>query len=342
MDSTVKKNRTRIEYIWLDGGESLPKLRSKTRFVDSEDCKDKIPDWNFDGGSTEQGSLKNSDRCLRGVRAYKDPFVEGGFLAFCEVLYHNGTHHETNTRHHLSQLVEEVGEGILVGFEQEFTFINTADLQPLGLLLSPEKQGQYYCGVGCMNAIGRFIVDEFEHACSKAGLELDGLNAEVMPGQWEFQTKAQDPLKSSDDLWVARYIMERVAEAKPVIVSYDPKPHPDFNGAACHTNISTESMRTKFEDSDISDLMAHIKMDHEEHMKVCGEGYELRMTGECEAPDHSKFTWGYSDRGASIRIPEKVKRDGAGYIEDRRPCSNIDPYKVLYSLVSSIKESNEL
>jgi len=336
------KNRKRVEYIWLDGYLPLPRIRAKTRYIDL-DTNRLIPDWNFDGGSTNQGELNDSDRCLRCVRAYKDPFNEDGVLAFCEVTYHSGAAHESNTRTYLSELVSGLEEGdIWVGFEQEFTFINPATEKPLGYLLQPKKQGQYYCGVGCLNQIGRYIVDEFEMRCEKAGVFLAGLNAEVMPGQWEFQTSPQGPLKSSDDLWVARYILEMVSESKPVIISYDPKPHPEFNGAGCHTNMSTTKMRDCFGMDEQEELMVHLEVDHKEHIKVCGAGIERRMTGEFETSDYKVFSCGVGDRGTSIRIPQTVAMEGAGYFEDRRPCANIDPYKVLYSLISSVKKSKLL
>ena len=332
------QKKVRIEYLWLDGREPLPKVRSKTRFVNADGG---VPDWNFDGGSTDQGTLEDSDRLLRCVRTYTDPFNEGGFLAFCEVLHYSGAPHETNTRTHLAKLTKDL-EGILIGFEQEFTFINPTNLEPLGLLLSPQEQGQYYCGAGCMNVIGRATVEEFEKKVLAAGIEIDGINAEVMPGQWEWQTSAQGPLKTSDDLWVSRYILERVSEYHPMIVSYDPKPHPVFNGAGCHTNFSTTKTRECFGLDEQEELMVHLEIDHSAHIKLCGDGIEQRMTGTCETSDYTKFSWGVGDRGASVRIPKKVKEDGAGYFEDRRPCANIDPYKILYSLISTVKKSTLL
>jgi len=327
--------RTRIEYVWLDGTEPLPQLRSKARYLDNDDH---IEDWNFDGGSTNQGSLTDSDRKLEHVRTYKDPFNKGGLLALCEVGYHSGIPHKTNTRYALKILVKKHLD-ILIGFEQEFTLIDKESHDPLGLSLSPKKQGQYYCGAGNMNVIGRQIISEFEKACKDAGIELDGINAEVMPGQWEFQTKAQDPLKASDDLWISRYILERISESYPVTISYDPKPHSKFNGAGCHTNFSTYLMRDRFENIDIESLVEALSEDHSEHMQVCGEGYEKRLTGECETASYKKFTSGVGDRGASVRIPEKVSREGKGYFEDRRPSANIDPYKVVHSLISSVEKT---
>tara|TARA_R110002051_G_scaffold296493_2_gene362593 strand:+ start:573 stop:1592 length:1020 start_codon:yes stop_codon:yes gene_type:complete len=339
----MDKTRRRIEYVWLDGKPNFPQLRSKARYINMDDTYHGLPDWNFDGGSTKQGSVGNSDRCLHPVRAYKDPFHEDGLLVLCEVLYHNKVPHESNLRKSLFDLVEKNPDaGYLAGMEQEFTFINPANLEPLGLLLSPRGQGQYYCGVGCMNVIGRFIVEDFEKKCWEAGVELDGVNAEVMPGQWEFQTSPQGPVKTADDLWMTRYILDRVAETHAAIVSYDPKPHPDMNGAGCHTNISTTKTRECFEVDEWEDLMTHLEIDHPEYIKVCGEGIEQRLTGDCETSDYGTFSWGVGDRGASIRIPEQVSLEKAGYFEDRRPSANIDPYRVLYSLISSVNKSKVL
>ncbi len=328
--------RTRVEYVWLDGRKPLPKVRSKTRFI--EYMGGDFPSWNFDGGSTEQGSLGDSDKCLKPVRTYTDPFHEKGYLVFCEVWNYDNTPHESNTRSHLVNLVKENDTGFLVGFEQEVTLMNPGTGEPLGFILQPSEQKDYYCGAGTMNVIGRYIMNDFEERCEEAGVILDGINAEVMPGQWEFQTGAQDPLKCSDDLWVARYILERVSEFHSVVVSYDPKPHPEFNGAGCHTNVSNSQTRECFGSDEIEKLMVHLGADHKEHIKVCGDRIEARMTGECETSDYTKFTSGVGDRGASVRIPKAVEVRGQGYFEDRRPCANIDPYRVLCSLLSSVNK----
>ena len=326
----------RLEYIWLDGNET-PKLRSKTRFATS------IEQWNFDGGSTLQGDLKDSDRMLNPVQSYKDPFVEGGYLVLCEVCYHDGTPHETNFR---SKLLTEYAASrnldAWFGLEQEFTLLHPVTKLPLGLLLQPKEQGQYYCGAGRDSIVGRDVILEFEKRCAVAGIKLAGINAEVMPGQWEWQTPPQDALAVCDSLWVARYILARISEDMGVEISYDPKPHPDFNGAGCHTNFSTKEMRHKLSDELLEDLMTVLEEDHVDYLASCGEGYAERMSGECETSDWKTFTWGVGDRGASVRIPQKVKEDGAGYIEDRRPCANIDPYKLIFSLLQTTKKSKLL
>ena len=249
-------------------------------------------------------------------------------MVFCEVAYHNGTPHESNTRNNLIKKIKEESD-VWVGFEQEFTLYNPANNSPLGFLLRPESQGPYYCGVGCIRQIGRYVLDEFEKACIDAGLPLDGVNAEVMPGQWEFQTQAESPLKASDDLWMARYILDRLSENQKVIISYDPKPKEGWNGAGCHTNFSTSKMRdSKTGLEEIKEVIELLSKEHTEHLEVYGDGIGRRLTGKCETSSLEKFTWGIADRGASIRIPYKVHNQGYGYLEDRRPNANIDPYRV--------------
>ena len=101
-------------------------------------------------------------------------------------------------------------------------------------------------------------------------------------------------------------------------------------------------MREAISERDILDSMLILAEDHKEHIKVCGDGIEKRMTGECETSDYNVFSWGVGDRGASVRIPQAVSDKGCGYFEDRRPCANIDPYLLLSSLLSSINKSNLL
>tara|TARA_R110000782_G_scaffold102791_7_gene190210 strand:+ start:267 stop:1268 length:1002 start_codon:yes stop_codon:yes gene_type:complete len=325
--------KVRVEYVWLDGKEGMPGMRSKARYIRKSAVKhlylSDIPNWSFDGGSTNQGTLENSDRTIAPVKLYVDPFHEGGYLVLCKVL-----DHKSNTRNALRE-VEEYSDSMLVGFEQEFTLLNPATGDPIGDCFGKDVlQERFYCGVGPMNQIGRWLMDDFEEKAVKAGVDLYGVNAEVMPGQWEFQISEQPPIAAADDLWMARYILDRVAESKPIVISYEPKPSPTMNGAGCHTNISTNQTR---ECLDLEYLRDTFACDHHQFLMTCGQGTEARLTGECETSSWKTFSVGQADRGASIRIPREVALAGEGYFEDRRPSANCDPYLVLTAVINSMR-----
>ena len=331
----------KAEYIWIDGTEPTPQLRSKTKLL-SGDTRlpalfDKLPVWSFDGSSTNQAEGSNSDCVLQPVRACPDP-LRGGkhILVLCEVLNVDMSPHDSNMRFDCGVIGRVYAkEACWFGLEQEYTLLH--DGRPLGFPVHgyPEPQGPYYCSVGASNAHGRQIVEEHLDACLYAGLGIGGINAEVMPGQWEFQIGPLGPLEVSDQLWLARYLLERVAEKYGVTVSWDGKPlKGDWNGAGCHTNFSTLAMRN--ERGVYEKAAEALRARADEHVANYGHGIEERLTGLHETCSHEEFRWGVSDRGASVRIPWQVAQDGVGYIEDRRPNANCDPYLVTGMITETI------
>tara|TARA_R100000458_G_scaffold8316_1_gene6575 strand:- start:522 stop:1487 length:966 start_codon:yes stop_codon:yes gene_type:complete len=317
-----------VDYVWLDGSEDMPQLRSKSRvFKHKTDVQD-LPEWSFDGGSTKQGDLGDSDRILKPVRVYDSPFREGSYLALCEVYNPDGTAHSSNSRR---ALAEYLNNDTWFGFEQEYTLTDPM-MQPL----VPEDivQGDFYCGTGAGKIIGRLVAEEHLENCAKAGIDLFGINAEVMISQWEYQTAPKTALEAADNLWMARYIMERGSEKFNMRISYHPKIYKDLNGAGCHVNVSTPEMRESY--TAIEDALPKLKKAHKKHMEVYGTGNELRLTGECETSNYNEFTWGVGDRGASVRIPSHVKTQGKGYLEDRRPAATCDPYLVSARLLETL------
>ena len=334
----------KLEYIWIDGTEPTAQLRSKTKVI--KDFGRNImscPVWGFDGSSTNQADGHSSDCVLKPVRLYENPLEKNCYLVLCEVWDVEDHPHTTNHRFQLEELnSKHKYEDVWVGIEQEYTLFQND--WPLGWPLGEEAlpQGDYYCG----RNIGEDIAKEHLDACISAGISICGINSEVMLGQWEYQIGAGSSLKMSDDLWVARWLMEKICAKHDVSVSLDPKPiEGDWNGAGCHTNFSTKDMRTKHISEaaglagglhDIRDACEKLSKVHDEHMKEYGAGNERRLTGLHETQAIDTFSWGVSDRGASIRIPWQVERDGHGYLEDRRPSSNCDPYRVSRRLIKTI------
>ena len=319
----------KLEYIWL-GGNQPQELRSKTRVV--SDFTDKAPEWGFDGSSTEQAAGDNSDLVLNPVRTYPNPLEEDSYLVMCEVLEVDGTPHTTNHRSKLESQMKNNDEKPWFGFEQEYTLFN-GDV-PLGWEVGePAPQGDYYCG----RNIGEELARKHMDMCINTELGITGINAEVMLGQWEYQIFGKDPLQVSDDLWIARWLLEKLAADRGLTVSLHPKPiEGDWNGAGMHTNFSTDNMRDDGGDSAIHKAIEKLRNKHLEHIAYYGEDNEQRLTGKHETCDINTFRWGVSDRGASIRVPWQVNRDGKGYFEDTRPSSNADPYVVAWKMLETI------
>ncbi len=324
------------EYIWLDGTSPTPLLRSKTKIL--ADGK-QPPMWGFDGSSTNQAAGDASDCALTPVFQCPDP-IRGGdnILVLCEVLNAKDLKpHPTNTRAGLVKTYKKFAkQEMIFGLEQEYTMLRI-DGSPYGFPVGgfPGVQGPYYCGVGPDRVVGRGVIEQHTQACMDAGLMIEGTNAEVMPGQWEFQIGAADPVTVSDQLIVARWLLERIAEDFGIVISFAAKPvKGDWNGAGCHTNFSTKAMRESYEAVIAACEAIGKKIDL--HVKGYGHDIESRLTGKHETAPYNKFSYGVSDRGASIRIPWQVERDGKGYAEDRRPNANADPYTVTRLITDTV------
>ena len=332
--------KIRAEYIWTDGHLPTAKLRSKTKIVDGP-IKDvsELPEWGFDGSSTEQAEGHFSDCLLRPVRLVLDPMRGGdNLLVMCEVFNADGTVHASNTRAVLRELAEKhANQEAWFGIEQEYTFFD--GIKPLGWPDNgfPAPQGGYYCGVGSDEVYGRDIVEDHMEACMLAGIEMSGINAEVMPGQWEFQIGPLGPLEAADEVWLARWLLYRIGEDYGVSATLHPKPvKGDWNGAGAHTNFSTKAMREPGGLAVIEDACKKLGKTHEKHIVQYGAHNEERLTGLHETCSMQDFKYGVSDRGASIRIPMQTANDGYGYLEDRRPSANMDPYKVCAALMETV------
>jgi glutamine synthetase len=332
-------NKIILEYVWLDGYKTA-NLRSKVKVMDWEEgvsltLRD-IPEWNFDGSSTRQAPGSDSECLLKPVRVY--PAGGRNHIVLCEVMNPDGSPHRSNQRARLRDaLVGVEDQDFWWGFEQEY-FI-TKDFKPLGFPNGgyPKPQGLYYCGVGGNQVVGRELVRHHMMECLHLGMDITGVNAEVAVGQWEYQCFNKDTLKACDDLWLSRYLLYKMVEVYDWDIDITPKPvSGDWNGSGCHTNFSTKEMRTTGGLEYVSKLMSRFCENHMKHIEGYGEGNDLRLTGDHETQRIDTFSWGVGDRGASIRIPNTMKQnDWIGYIEDRRPASNCDPYKVANLIITT-------
>lgn len=345
------------EYIWLDGSQPTQNLRSKSRVFSPPEKNEPglfdFPLWSYDGSSTHQAAGGDSDLVLQPVNFVPDPIRgDGNHLVLCEVLNADGSPHESNTRARLRRVLQRTSplREPWFGFEQEYTLFQ--DGKPLGWPSNgfPAAQGPYYCGVGAGQVFGRDLVEAHTRACLEAGIMIYGINAEVMPGQWEFQLgyrglegESADPLTVSDQLWLARWLLLRLGEESGIHASLDPKPiRGDWNGAGAHTNFSTRSMRDPKGGLDrIREAIGRLGSTHDIHIANYGAGLENRLTGLHETCAIGEFRGGVADRGASVRIPRQVEERGYGYLEDRRPGANCDPYLVCSLILQTVCEASD-
>ena len=337
MDRDIKMKH-KVEYVWLDGYKPEPNLRSKTKIVDGAGGLklEDLPEWGFDGSSTQQAEGHFSDCLLKPVKLVIDPQRTNGWIVLCEVLNPDGTPHPSNMRAHL-----EDHPNNWYGFEQEYTFVE--DGRPVGFPKDgyPAPQGQYYCGVGGGLVTGRDVVEEHLDVCLAAGLDITGINAEVMLGQWEFQVMGKGNKEACDQLWIARYFLHRISEEQGFKVEFHPKPMVgDWNGSGLHTNFSTNEMREVGGKELFDNIFSAFERNHIKHIANYGSSNEMRLTGRHETQSIDKFSWGVSDRGSSIRVPQATAKEWIGYLEDRRPASNADPYRIVRVIEQSLKEVN--
>lgn len=327
----------KAEYIWVDGTIPTAQLRSKTKVLK---LGEKPYNWTFDGSSTNQAEGDDSDCVLRPVFICDDPLRNSTVdkLVLCEVLKNDMSPHPSNERFECRRRQDDFHRHEMwFGIEQEYTLFKNG--APLGFrnkgAAAMRPQGPYYCGLGTSNVTGREFVEEHLNACLEAGLKIGGINAEVMPGQWEFQIGPCSATHVSDQLWVARYLLYRISEKYDYDVNLEGKPVAgDWNGAGAHANFSTKHMRGSYEACEraAEALGSQAAL----HIQNYGAGIEDRLTGKHETCSHEEYRWGASDRGASVRIPWHTVHNRKGYIEDRRPNANCDPYVVTKLILETV------
>jgi len=330
-------NKSKLEYIWLDGYEPTANLRSKTKIVeDFGGTLAECPLWSFDGSSTRQAEGGASDCLLKPVALYPDPDRKNGWLVMTEVLNADGTAHVSNGR----ALIDDNDNDFWFGFEQEYFLWDPETILPLGFPKDQTPQGQFYCSAGAKNAFGREMVEEHLDQCLEAGLNIEGINAEVAAGQWEFQGFSKGAAEAGDEMWVARYLLERLGEKYGLAINWHPKPlgDTDWNGSGMHANFSNTTLRTCGSKETYEKICEAFRPVVKEHIAVYGADNDMRLTGKHETQSINEFSFGVSDRGASIRIPiMTVEKGWKGWLEDRRPASNGDPYKIAARIIKTVK-----
>lgn len=333
MSLPLPDNRIQAEYIWIGG--SGHDLRCKTRTISRiPNSPEDLPIWNFDGSSTGQAPGDDSEVWIKPQAIFRDPFRGGNnILVMCDTYLPNMQPHPTNTRAKAVEIFNKAGadKRPQFAFEQEYSILKNGHHLGFPEHGYPAPQGPYYCSVGFNNAIGRDIADCHYRACLYAGIYVSGINAEVMAGQWEYQVGPVLGIGAGDQLWISRYIMHRICEKFGVTFNIDPKPiDGDWNGAGCHTNFCFASFHQE-DGKGYESIIEKIELlakKHKEHIDCYGEGNDRRLTGRHETASIHHFSYGVANRGASIRIPRTTEAAKKGYIEDRRPASNIDPYAV--------------
>ena len=332
-------SKSKLEYIWLDGYKPTQNLRSKTKVVEDFDGKlESCSMWAFDGSSTQQAEGGSSDCLLKPVAIYPDPVRRNGWLVMNEVLNSDGSAHESNGR----ASINDDDDDFWFGFEQEYFLWDPETNLPLGFPKDQTPQGQFYCSVGAKNTFGREVMDRHLDICLDAGINVEGTNAEVAAGQWEFQTFAKGAAKAGDEMWVARYLLERLAEEYGLSIEYHPKPlgDTDWNGSGMHANFSNTTLRTCGSKETYEKICEAFRPVVKEHIAVYGAYNDQRLTGKHETQSIHEFSYGVSDRGASIRIPIMTVENGyKGWLEDRRPSSNGDPYKIAAIIIKTVKSA---
>ena len=301
----------RAEYIWIDGTEPTAEVRSKTKVLaDGDEPKN----LGFDRSSTNQATGDNSDVVLQPV------FQCGSYVGVttsCNVRNpaHSGhVPHPTNTRAGARRVWTSMGDKSRGSVLSRIHHVGPTTGWPAGFPTgAPAPQGPTTAG-GSSKIRGRELVEQHTTWC-EAGLAISGTNAEVMPGQWEFQIGPADTVTVGDHLWMARYLLYRAGELHGLEISIEAKPERGLERSG-YAYRSTNEMKATARSKKLHSRWVHLGNRKNTWIWV---GIEDRLTGEHETQRFDQFGYGVSDRGASVRIPWQVARDGKGYLEDRRP-----------------------
>jgi glutamine synthetase len=348
-------NTAQVTYVWNDGSVAATKSKSRTFDFVPQKAED-LPIWNFGAlVRTTDGKAQAADHYLKPVALFRDPFWGGNSkLAWCETVMIDGSPTSYNTRASCLQVMERVEKqhDPWFGIEQEYCLMQPAldygtgkaPGRPLGWHATTDPavlRFDYLCAVGADVVVGRDVHEAAYRACLYAGIRMFGENSESMPCQWEYQVGPLPGIQCADHLWMSRHILRRVAEDFGVSVSQDPKILDDWQSSGAHTNLSTSQTRDPASGMDaIQDAIRKLSLKHKQHMRVYdmnhGKDNERRLKSAVVTSSSDSFSSGIANRAASIRIPQHVAANGCGYIEDRRPASNCDPYLVMEAIIRTV------
>lgn len=315
-----------IDYIWLDSERNL-RTKKRILYLDNSigEYFNSVPEWNYDGSSTGQASIEgNTEIILKPIFTSTNENEPRTIIALCDIFDINGnplSHRKAAEEYFTRE--EVLKEEPWFGLEQEFFLIPKSNFSENYFTEISNKNE--YCSTN-RNYTERCIINNFITLCHNFNITLSGVNSEVSPHQWEFQLFGKG-LNVCDQLYISRFILETIAEQYQYIVSYSPKINSNVSGSGCHVNFSTNSTRTENTGYDL--IKQYIKRFEEKHMKLidcCSEKNKERLSGKFETAKWDKFTWGVGTRNTSIRVPNDTFKNKCGYLEDRRPGSDIDPY----------------
>ena len=320
-----------LEYIWIDGYNNV---RSKVRVYNTYEPINNInafPKWNYDGSSTNQSTTEHSEIILNPVRYYKCPFRKNNnaLLVLCDTYYPNNIPLFNNHRINAVKIFDKYEDhDAWYGLEQEYFVIDNETTKPVKYDVKT-PHNKYYCSVGNNAFKVRNLMENHMHYCLNIGIKISGYNHEVAPGQCEFQIGPEEGLKICDDLWIARFVLQKLGEYYNVKINYHPKPiKENCNGSGCHTNFSTINTRKEGGYDYIVLCMNKLEKKHNEHINNYGAFNDLRLSGTHETSSIDKFSWSIGGRDVSIRVGNDTYNNKCGYFEDRRPASNMNPYLV--------------
>lgn len=350
---------TRVTYVWVSGKDTHHDIRGKDRIIyltkeqlqmSPEELLEAktFSEWNFDGSSTEQAKGIDTEIIVKPVRAFQCPLPRRAcpnvswLVVLCECFLPNGQPTPDNTRYIARTVFDADVSGHRPWFGMEQEYVLKCDGRPYGWPANgfPAPQGPYYCGFGPQAAYGRKFVDTHLELCMAMGLKVSGVNAEVTPSQWEFQIGPCEGIEIGDHMIMARWlylcVLEKFENEGALDIDYSARPIPgDWNGSGMHTNYSTEETRAENGLAVIEQYCERLNKTVYHDIAVYGKDNNIRLTGKHETSRYDQFSSGVGTRTTSIRIPNQVKQERRGYMEDRRPAGDADPYLVSARLFAS-------